>query len=65
MRSQPFLPLCYSWIFSPGLESSRLCWKHGEAFFKFFFLNYSLSPCGQSLESGKGVYISVGPPTHL
>lgn len=32
MRSQPFLPLCYSWIFSPGLESSRLCWKHGETF---------------------------------
>lgn len=65
MRSQPFLPLCYSWIFSPGLESSRLCWKHGEAFSEFFFLNYSLSPCGQSLESQKGVCISVGPPTHL
>ena len=32
MRSQPFFPLCYSWIFSPGLESSRLCWKHGETF---------------------------------
>lgn len=28
---------------------------------KSLFLNYSLSPYGQSLESGKGVYISVGP----
>lgn len=28
--SQPPPPLCYSWLLRPGLESSRLCWKHGE-----------------------------------
>lgn len=58
--------LCYSWIFCPGLESSRLCWKHGETLSED--LSFSRILCillCSAMGRRKLVPTSAGPSTCL